>query len=110
VVEKSAKNGKSPMAGFQLLIPSLAILTPPASRKNQSFLRYNIPANQPSAQGTLPFSIIQRLRAAEVGEEVSDLLRGEVLEEAFGHEGFLLRDHFFDLIAGQRDVLPVHAP
>ena len=49
------------------------------------------------------------LGAAEVGEEVAELLFVEGFEQAFGHEGGTGGFHFGDLVAGENEVLAIEA-
>ena len=50
----------------------------------------------------MPVSIIQRLRAAQIGEQIANLFFREVFQLAFGHQGFLLGDQFVNVGAGER--------
>src|SRR5262245_23757402 len=49
----------------------------------------------------------QRLRRAEVGKQIADLLISPGLELPFRHQRLAAGTEVVDLVAGQRDVLPV---
>lgn len=57
--------------------------------------------------GSIP--ICEGLGGAEVGEEVADLLIGEIAELVVGHEGEARGAEVFDFFAGEGDVLAVGA-
>ena len=59
--------------------------------------------------GCLVILVIQRLAAAQVGEQIAYLLFAPILEQPFRHQRLRDNAHLFHLIACQRDILSIWA-